>query len=108
MIYINAQESKQPSFVVFGDAAKQHIANWDTFSKVAQDNALAIKLLAARTWPSSRVYINARQGFIAVKIDHPKHSIVNELAYNELLLLVDTLKVVDVRTATAQIFRVPK
>lgn len=108
MIYIAINETKQPSFVAFGDAARQHADNWGTFSKAVQDNVVAIEQLAKRTYPSSRVFINARQSFIAVKVDHPKHSIIDAAASNELQLLVDALNAIDVRTTTARIFRIPK
>lgn len=58
------------------DVQAQHKKYWGTHTAVKQNIAMDLKLLAidAYGYTGSKVYMNAREGFIAVKVDKPKVS----------------------------------
>ena len=68
---IDNDDSKQPAFVVFADVKKQHDMYWPGFAKSKQELSMQLKLAATSAYFRSKVYLNARDKFLVVKVDRP-------------------------------------
>jgi hypothetical protein len=72
MKQLDTDDSKQPAFIVRMDAEDQHRRYWPLFPKAKQDLALRVKEMARQAYFRSKVYMNARDKFISVKVDRPQ------------------------------------
>ncbi len=103
-------ESAQPSFIVRLDAQEQHAKYWATHTLAKRTQATSLKTLAELAFFRSKVYLNAREKFIVVKIDRP-HMADKLQNAKELKAMNDfvTLYGIEVlQTKNALLFRVMK
>lgn len=68
---LNTDDSRQPAYVVFADVKEQNEMYWPRFAKPKQELALRLKLAATNAYFRSKVYLNARDKYIVVKVDRP-------------------------------------
>jgi hypothetical protein len=98
------------AFAAAVDARNQHRTHWPSFTKVKQDIASDLKVLCQAAYFGSKVYMNARDKFIAVKVDKPKASTAwlyaTELA--ALNTYATKVGIEPVNTINSLIFRVMK
>ena len=102
--------SREHAFAAAVDAQKQHRIFWPSFTKDKQDIASDLKALCHAAYFGSKVYMNARDKFIAVKVDKPKASAAwlyaTELA--ALNTYATKVGIEPVTTINSLIFRVMK
>ena len=110
MKQLNVDDSVQPAFLVRLDAETQHAKYWPTFTKTKQDHANKLKELAMNAYFRSRVYLNARDKFIVVKVDSPslKDKLGNDAAFNNLNAFVIAADVEVVATKNNLLFRISR
>lgn len=110
MKQLNVDDSVQPAFLVRLDAEEQHTKYWPTFTSTKQDHANKLKQLAVAAYFRSKVYLNARDQFIVVKVDRPslKDKLSNDAAFNSLNAFVIAAGVEVVATKNNLLFRIPK
>ena len=110
MKQLDVDDSVQPAFLVRLDAEAQHTKYWPTFSKTKQDHALKLKQLVVDAYTRSKVYLNARDQFIVVKVDRPslKDKLGNDAAFNSLNVFVIAADVEVVATKNNLLFRIPR
>jgi len=108
MKQLDIDDSAQPAFLVRLDAEAQHAKYWPTFAKSKQDDALKLKQLATDAYLRSKVYLNARDQFIVVKVDRPslKDKLNNDSAFNKLNAFVIAATVEVVATKNNLLFRI--
>jgi hypothetical protein len=105
---VNVSESKQAPWIVIADAQQRN----DTYIKLYSTEQIAkgerIKTFVSSVFPSNRVYLNYRQKFIAVKVEHVSRA---EATQTQTLLLEDLCDLSGVTVAsrgTNVIFRIMK
>lgn len=110
MKQLNTDDSKQPAFVVRQDAAAQNQRYWPLFTKTKQDLANRIKALAQEGYFRSRVFINARDKFITVKVERPQRAdaLQQSEIMDQLKLVLDTNGIEPIATKNNLLFRIPK
>jgi len=110
MKQLSNEESLQPAFVVRLDAAAQHKKYWPEFSADKQKLALQVKELARVSYFRSRTFLNARDKFIAVKVERPNlsDSLQQADSMAKLKKLVDEHGIETVVTKTSLLFRIKK
>lgn len=110
MKQLDIDDSKQSAYFVRMDAQSQHLRYWPLFSKARQDLSLRIKELACQGYFRSKVYLNARDKFIAVKVDRPRlaDAIQQAEIIDRLKEEVDANGVEMVATKNNLLFRIPK
>ncbi len=110
MKQLDVEESKQPAYVVRLDIDAQNKKFWPTFTPAKQKLATQIKELACVAYFRSRTFLNAREKFIAVKVERPQLADALQQADEvaRLKKLVDANGVEMVATKTSLLFRIPK
>jgi hypothetical protein len=110
MKQLNTEESLQPAYVVRMDVAAQHKKYWPEFSAEKQKLALQVKELARVSYFRSRTFLNARDKFIAVKVERPSLADALQQADSmaKLRKLVDAHGIETVVTKTSLLFRILK
>ena len=86
---INIDDSRQPAFVVFADVKKQHDMYWPGFARSKQELSMQLKTAATSAYWRSRVYLNARDKFLCVKVARP--TAADRLQNGEQLAALETL-----------------
>ena len=74
MKQLDVDDSVQPAFLVRQDANEQHAKYWPTHTYAKQVAATSLKELAVNAYFRSKVYLNAREKFLVVKVDRPHHA----------------------------------
>lgn len=101
-------ETALPAFVAYLDAKKRNAANiklWDTSAKAEADR---LTEAVTQAYSRSRVYVNYRKNFIAIKVDKPtRHDMVSQKAA-ALDTYADLQGYERVVTENAIIFRIRK
>lgn len=107
---LDVDDSAQPAFIARNDAEEKYAQYWPTFSKSKQTTALKLRELARNAYFRSRTFLNARDRFIAVKIDRPQKADLlqngNELTALNQFVIANGIEVVGSRHSL--IFRLPK
>jgi hypothetical protein len=108
--HLNVDDSNQPAYVIQRDVDAQHIKYWPTFTKAKQDIAVKLKQHAVDTFFRSKVYLNARDKFITVKVDRPhmadKLQNAKQLAAMNAFVVANGAEVAE--TNNALLFRIYK
>lgn len=99
MKQLQNDDSPLPSYVCRQDAKEQHDKFWSTFSTAKQTLALDLKALAHNAYGINghKVYMNPREKFIAIKVDHPKPSVAwqspKELAAMHAFVVTNNIEI---------------
>ena len=72
--YKDEDSSKLPAWVVLEDIRKRNAKNADNFTPAQKQAAADFEARARSAYIRSRVFLNNREKFIAVKIDRPSVS----------------------------------
>jgi len=101
---------KGHAFAAWKDALGQNLANWDKFSKTKIDIAHRLQQLCHAAYFESKTYINARDKFIAVKVEKPKPSAawLYPAELKALREYAEKIGVEPIATKTSLIFRITK
>jgi len=72
MKVLNVDDTLLPGWIARKDAQNYHSENWPLYNKNKQNIAVKLRELAMAAYWRSNTYINARQKFIAVKVEKPQ------------------------------------
>jgi len=110
MKQLDNDDSLMPHWVARAHAEAQTRMYWPEFTPEKQELALQLKQAVTDAYFRSKVYMNARNGFIVIKADRPsiRDQLNNEEAFTRLKSIVDKIGIEPLATKNSLLFRIPK
>jgi hypothetical protein len=110
MLQTQVDDTALPPFIAAMDAQAQHKKFWPGFDVAKQEAAMDLSILCQAAYFRSKVYMNAREKFIAIKVDRPKlaDKLQNDGAFDALHKATLALGIEPVATKNNLLFRIAK
>lgn len=107
---LDMDEIKIPAYCVRNDVKEQNEKYWNTHSVENQRLSYKLSQALSAAYFRSKVYVNAREKFIAVKVSKPQKADIlqqpNEIALCEKIVKDNGIEVL--QTKTSLLFRIHK